>query len=271
MDIDVGCHFVFEVPYPAHAIVMVEPHSNERPNLVSEQFDVEPYAPSSIYFDHFGNVCRRITLDGPTAELTFRARMISSGEPDPIHRDAMAVPPNVLPAEALTFLLPSRYCESDQMVDRAVELFGHMAQGWDQVQAICDWVHAEVRFDYMSSSPSHSAMSVLEARVGVCRDFTHLAIGMCRALNLPTRYVFGYLPDIGIVPNGSPMDFCAWMEVYLGDRWHTFDPRNNRPRFGRVVIGRGRDAADVAMVTSFGLLTLVDMTVQAEEAPTAAD
>lgn len=173
--------------------------------------------------------------------------------------------PQDLSDDALLFVLPSRYCQSDQFADFAFAQFSLLPPGWSRVQAICDWVHESVRFDYESSSPSKSATDVLASRVGVCRDFTHLAIALCRALNIPARYVFGYLPDIGVPDLGAPMDFCAWMEVFLGTGWHTFDPRNNQRRIGRTVIGRGRDAADVAMVTSFGQVELKTMTVTANE------
>jgi len=171
-----------------------------------------------------------------------------------------------LPDEALLFLLPSRYCESDVLADEAFHLFGSTPSGWARVQAISDWANGHLGFQYGASSPSFSARDVFDRGLGVCRDFSHLAITMCRALNIPARYVFGYLPDIEVPDPGTPMDFCAWMEVYLGDGWHTFDPRNNQRRIGRTVIGRGRDAADVAMVTSFGAVELCSMTVIAREA-----
>jgi transglutaminase-like putative cysteine protease len=157
------------------------------------------------------------------------------------------------------------------LVDVAWAQFGAFESGWAQVQAVGDWVHEQIEYDCARWSPSYSAASVLEGRVGVCRDFTHLGIGLCRALNLPARYVFGYLPDIGVPDPRSPMDFCAWMDAYLGDRWYTFDPRNNRRPIGRVVIGRGRDAADVAMVTTFGRAELITMIVVAELADRDAE
>jgi transglutaminase-like putative cysteine protease len=178
--------------------------------------------------------------------------------------------PDELPNRALPFLLPSRYCESDLLGDRAWNLFGDLAPGWDRVQAIVDWVHDQIDFDYGRSSTSHTAVSMLQDSVGVCRDYTHVAIALCRALNIPARYAFGYLPDIDVPDPGTPMDFCAWMEVQLGGRWYTFDVRNNQRRKGRVLIGRGRDAADVAMVTSFGSAPLLDMRVTAEQVGNAA-
>jgi transglutaminase-like putative cysteine protease len=165
----------------------------------------------------------------------------------------------------LLFTLPSRYCLSDELSDTAWDLFGNTWPGWERVQAVCDWVHQNVRFQYGTSTPRTTAVDVYEKRVGVCRDFAHLALTFCRAMNIPARYTFGYLPDIGVPPPDEPMDFCAWFEAYLGGRWLTFDPRNNTRRVGRVVIGRGRDALDVAMVTTYGSHTLQSMVVWADE------
>jgi transglutaminase-like putative cysteine protease len=219
-----------------------------------------------VYHDHFGNTCRRIDLPAGKARLSFDARVNVADQADPEVWSAVEVAPSELPDEALLFLLPSRYCESDVLADEAFRLFGSTPSGWARVQAISDWANGHLGFQYGASSPSFSARDVFDRGLGVCRDFSHLAITMCRALNIPARYVFGYLPDIEVPDPGTPMDFCAWMEVYLGDGWHTFDPRNNQRRIGRTVIGRGRDAADVAMVTSFGAVELCSMTVIAREA-----
>src|ERR1700675_1866941 len=171
-----------------------------------------------------------------------------------------------MPGDLLHFTLPSRYCLSDELLGTAWELFGQTAPGGARVQAICDWVHDNIRFKYGTSNPLTTAVDVLNNRIGVCRDLTHLAVTFCRAMNIPARYVFGYLPDLYVPPDPAPMDFAAWMEVWLGDRWWTFDPRNNIRRKGRIVIGRGRDASDVAMATTFGGPLLESMEVQAEEA-----
>jgi len=160
--------------------------------------------------------------------------------------------------------MPSRYCLSDVLFPRAQELFGLTPPGWARVQAICDWVHTNIRFSYGTSTPATTALDVLANGIGVCRDFTHLAIAFCRALNIPARYAFGYLPDIDVPPATAPMDFCAWFEVYLGGRWYVFDARNNERRKGRVTIARGRDALDVAMLTTFGMVTLASMIVRAD-------
>jgi transglutaminase-like putative cysteine protease len=265
IQIGVGCTFEFVAAVDTHAIVMVEPHLSEIGNVAATKFDIDPHTPSHVYLDQFGNSCRRVNLAAGPVTLRFDAEVLAVGDPDPSFLDAPQLDPHELSDDTLTFVLPSRFCQSDQMLDAAVTRFGGISPGWARVQAICDWVHEGVTFQYGASSPSMSALDVFESRIGVCRDFTHLAITMCRALNIPARYVFGYLPDIGVPDPGTPMDFCAWMEVFLGGQWHTFDPRNNQRRIGRTVIGRGRDAADVAMVTSFGRVELVSMTVRAEE------
>ena len=175
--------------------------------------------------------------------------------------------PDGLPDDTLIYTLPSRYCLPDVLGDEAWSRFGPMRTGYPRVQAICDYVNSHLTFRYGSSGPQSTAVDVNRTGFGVCRDFTHLAISFCRALNIPARYVFGYLPDMDVPPDPAPMDFAAWMEVWLGDRWWTFDPRNNRRRKGRILIGCGRDASDVAMVTTFGAPLLESMTVHAQEEP----
>jgi len=263
IQIEVGCTFEFEAARDTHAIVMVEPHFSEIGRVAETRFDITPHAASNVYLDQFANSCRRVNIAAGPVVMTFDAEVSAVEDPDPTVHGADEVAPADLPDDVLMFVLPSRYCESDRIADSVIQQFGHLAPGWSRVQAICDWVHGSVTFEYGASSPSYSAMDIFESRIGVCRDFTHLAIAMCRSLNIPARYVFGYLPDIGVPDPGTPMDFCAWMEVFLGHEWHTFDPRNNERRIGRTVIGRGRDAADVAMVTSFGPVLLNSMTVRA--------
>ncbi len=173
-----------------------------------------------------------------------------------------------LPHEVLVYLLASRYCEVDsELKDLAWKLFGHVQAGWPRVQAICDFVHKHIRFDYMKARANRTALDAYRERVGVCRDFMHLAITFCRCLNIPARYATGYLGDIGVPPVHCPMDFSAWFEAYLGGQWYTFDARNNVPRIGRVLMARGRDAADVALTTTFGVNTLESFRVWADEAP----
>jgi transglutaminase-like putative cysteine protease len=247
--------------------MQVEPRPDGEFRVTEAEWDEETAATSRTYVDVYGNLCRRLTLPAGESTIRFDAFVEVSPEVDEADPSAGVVPSAELPDEVLAFTLPSRFCPSDEMGSVARNLFSSYTPGYGQVQAVCDWVHDNLTFGYGSSGPTTTAADVYDARRGVCRDFAHLAITFCRALNVPTRYAFGYLPDIGVPPPADPMDFCAWMEVYLGGRWFTFDPRNNRRRVGRVLIGRGRDALDVAMVTSFGLADLNSMVVWAEEAP----
>lgn len=266
MRLRIGCHFVFTVDHPTHSVLIVEPHPDEASRVVEEQFTTDPAVETSRYQDAAGTRCRRLTLPVGRVELDYQGLVEDDGLPDPIDPQAAHVPVADLPDETLTYLLPSRYCQSDQVGDLAFQTFGSIEGGWAKAQAISAWVHDHIEFNYGIASPNFTALDVLESGTGVCRDYTHLMIALCRAINIPARYVFGYLPDIAVPDPGLPMDFCAWVEVYVGDRWYTFDPRNHQHRIGRVVIGRGHDAADVAMVTSFGRVGLDSMTVTAEEA-----
>ena len=208
----------------------------------------------------------------PSGNLALRYDAICA-VPDEAEPDASAAiqrPIEELPGEVLHFTLPSRYCLSDELMGKAWELFGQTPLGEARVHAICDWVHDNIKFQYGTSDPLTTAVDVLNNRIGVCRDITHLAVSFCRAMNIPARYVFGYLPDIYVPISPDPMDFAAWMEVWLDDRWWTFDPRNNERRVGRVLIGRGRDALDVAMLTTFGPAAFRKMTVWADVAEDAA-
>jgi transglutaminase-like putative cysteine protease len=218
---------------------------------VPEVFSTDPDVPSATYRDVFGNLCRRFIA--PPGDLTIRSDCVieDSGEVDVASPEAEQVPVSSLPDDTLLYLMGSRYCETDRLSQIAWNLFGGTPPGWARVQAICDFTHQRIAFDYQNARATRTAYDAYEERAGVCRDYAHLAIALCRCMNIPARYVNGYLGDIG-VPVRDPMDFSAWMEVYLGDRWWTFDPRNNIPRIGRIVLARGRDAADVAMLTSFG-------------------
>lgn len=269
MLIEIGCHFAFELVQPTHGVLIVEPHPDELGRVSGAAFTTSHAGSSSTYLDVFGNRCRRLTMPAGPFEITYRAMVADDGGYDVIDPYAPELPAEALPDDVLQYLLPSRYCQSDQLAPFAFEQFGAVAPGWSRVQSISQWVHEHVRFDYATASPNTTAADVLASGHGVCRDYTHLAVALCRALNIPTRYVFGYLPDIAVPDPGLPMDFCAWMEVWLGDRWFTFDPRNHQHRIGRCVIGRGRDAADVAMVTTFGQVELRTMTVVAREVPDA--
>jgi transglutaminase-like putative cysteine protease len=231
---------------------------------VPEVFSTTPEVPTSTYRDLFGNTCRRFVA--PPGDLTFRSdsTIWDSGDVDECQPNAIQHPVGDLPDECLVFLMGSRYCETDRLSQVAWNLFGHIEPGWGRVQAICDFVHERITFNYQNARSTRTAFEAYEEQTGVCRDFAHLAVALCRCMNIPTRYVNGYLGDIG-VPRVDPMDFAAWIEVYLGGRWWTFDPRNNIRRIGRIVISHGRDAADVAMVSSFGPHILNSFTVWARE------
>ena len=269
LNVRVGCEFNYDVSAPATMTVQVRPRSDARHQLVSESWATTPLLPVDEYADVYGNPVKRLVVpDGPLT-LKYDAVCAVPGDADPDGSGTPQVPVGEIPGELLHFPLPSRYCLSDELMDTAWQLFGQTEPGWSRVQAICDWVHDHVEFKHGASSPGTTAMDVFQSRKGVCRDFAHLAVSFCRALNIPARYVFGYLPDIDVPPNPDPMDFAAWMEVWLGDRWWTFDPRNNARRVGRVLIGRGRDALDVAMVTTFGPAAFRSMTVWADIAEAA--
>jgi len=271
VEVRVGCEFSFFAAVPTAAIVQVEPRFDCGPTLVRGQWSTDPGLAEHSYRDGFGNSCRRMTLPAGAAVLTYDAIVRVGDEPDPIDVSAEEIPADRLPDEALAFTVPSRFCLPDQLGDVAWTEFGGHRPGYPRVQAVCDFVHDRLRFDYGASSPIATALDAYEARAGVCRDFAHLGISLCRALNIPARYAFGYIPNVGpnidAVRAAEPMDFCAWMEVFLGGRWWTFDPRNNAPRTGRVLVGLGRDAVDVAMITAFGGPELTSMVVWADALP----
>src|SRR5260370_15916091 len=225
----------------------------------------EPRVPVREYVDVFGNYCWRFVAPSRRFRIRYDAVVAISREPDLVVPDAPLVAVDELPDATLVFTLASRYIQSDLLVGRAWELFGSTPPTWARVQAVCDWVHTNITYATGSSDPTVTAMDVFERRVGVCRDLALLATAFCRALNIPARYTFGYFPDIAVEPPDVPMDFHAWFEAYVGDRWYPFDARHNVPRIGRVVIGRGRDAVDVAMATQYGSSRLDTMTVWADE------
>jgi transglutaminase-like putative cysteine protease len=262
----VGCSFVHVATVPTHAVLQVEPRRDVGGTVVEDAWRNDPPATGTTYVDLYGNLCRRLTIPDGRSSLSYDALVEIDGSPDLVRVGAKEVAAGELPADALVFTLPSRYCPSDELADEAWALFGSVDPGWSRVQAICDWVHDTIDYTARSSTPLTTAVDVYKARTGVCRDFAHLAVTFCRAFSIPARYAVGYLPDIGVTPPDEPMDFCAWTEVLLDDRWWTFDPRNNVPRRGRVLIGRGRDALDVAMITAFGGAELETMDVHADEA-----
>ncbi len=263
--IRVGCEFQFEADAPVPTLMLVRARPDAEHHTLYESKWLQPEVSLREYADVFGNRCWRFTAPAGGLTVRYDAVVETDREPDLVHPDVQLVPVVDLPDETLMYTLASRYVESDQLVGEAWNLFGDTPPSWARVQAICDWVHANVRYETGSSGPATTAMDVYRSRQGVCRDFALIAVALCRAMNIPARYTFGYLPDIAVEPPDVPMDFHAWFEAYLGDRWYTFDARHNRPRIGRVVIGRGRDAVDVALTTSFGPLRLKQMTVWADE------
>jgi transglutaminase-like putative cysteine protease len=267
MDIRVGCEFKYEATWPTPTILQVQPHPQGELTPLREEWQLTAGLSMRAYHDIYGNLCQRLLLPPGEHTLRYDAVIKVADSWDEVSPGAAQLPVEDLPDDVLLYTLPSRFCLSDVLGDVAWDLFGATQAGWGRVQAICDWVNAHIRFQYGTSTAQTTAVDIYEQREGVCRDLTHLAVTFCRALNIPTRYVFGYLPDIGVPAPDAPMDFCAWMEVFLGGRWWTFDPRNNTPRVGRVLIGRGRDALDVAMVTSYGSPNLRQMIVWADEAP----
>jgi transglutaminase-like putative cysteine protease len=252
-------------------ILTLSVHPSRRRDLITQdRLRIRPFVDATEYRDGFGNICH--VIHAPEGELTISADFLlqDSGEPDDIARNAQQIPLESLPVDTLVYLLGSRYCETDRLTNLAWAIFGKVPKGWPLVQAICNYVHETVRFGYQYASPTRTAYETHVQGRGVCRDFAHLAIAFCRCMNIPARYCTGYLGDIGVPPEETPMDFSAWFEAYLGGRWYAFDARHNVPRIGRVLIARGRDATDVALVTSFGPSKLVGFKVVAEEAMPAA-
>lgn len=264
MQLHVGCEFTYESTPPTPAVALVQPRTDLAHTLLNERWQIRPHADRHEYRDLFGNRCERFTLSGGNSTIRYDALVDVTAEADPVDYTAPQHEVENLPDETLVYTLASRYCLTETLSQVAWHLFSWSTPGWQRVQAVCDWVHNNIRYGLITSTPMTTAVDVYAAGGGMCRDFAHLAITFCRALNIPARYVFGYMPDIGIPGPFSPMDFHAWFEVYLGDRWWTFDARFNKPRIGRVPIGIGRDAVDVAMVTTYGPAIFKEMTVWAE-------
>ena len=269
MLIRLGYDLQFDIPYPVAMAAMLYIHPSRIPDLVEpDVLNLEPALKTTEYLDGFGNRVSRFLAASGRLRLSNSTLLQDSGKPDPVDTSAREHPVEELPDDTLQFLLNSRYCEVDRLSSTAVELFGWMPKGWSRVQAICDWVHWKVKFGYHHARSTKTALDVFTERVGVCRDYQHLAITFCRALNIPARYATGYLGDIG-VPRNDPMDFSAWFEVFLEGRWWAFDARNNVPRIGRILMAVGRDASDVAMTTSFGIANLVSFRVVSDEVAAA--
>ena len=262
----VGCEFVHETDYTTPAVLQVEARRDGPHTIFSETWETSPAVPSHVYFDTYGNLCRRLNLPAGRSTLRYDALVEVPSAPDEIDWNAQQQPVDELPDETLLHTLASRYCLSDSLADIAWQLFGATPRGWARVQAANDWIYNNIKYEIGWSTPATNALEAYDNRAGICRDFAHLGISFCRALNIPARYCSGYLPDIGVVAPPTDMDFHAWFEAYLGGRWHTFDARHNILRRGRVVITRGRDAVDCAMITTYGAADLKRMTVWADEA-----
>ncbi|MEO1017507.1 MAG: transglutaminase family protein [Pseudomonadota bacterium] len=267
MRIQLGCELTYDVPNPTPMIVLLNVHYSLVGFFeVPDQLKTTPAVPIQSYRDGFGNWCNRLVAPAGRFVLGTNGVMQDDGASDPVNWNATQHPVEELSAESLLFLLGSRYCETDRLSEEAWRLFGGTAPGWPRVQAICDFVHNHVTFGYEHSRATRTAMETYQEARGVCRDYTHLAVTFCRCMNIPTRYCTGYVSDIGQPPPYAPMDFAAWMECYLGGRWWAFDPRNNRPMIGRVLIAHGRDAADVPLTHTFGPNLLAGFKVWIDEA-----
>ncbi len=264
MQIRVGFDMSFECRQPTPTLLMVQIHPSRSGDMVvPDTLHCEPAMPVREILDLYGNRCRRILLPAGRGRLWSDAVLADAGLADPACPDACQHDVADLPDSVLPFLLGSRYCETDRLSQAAWARFAQIPPGWARVQAICDFVNAHVSFGYQYARPTQTAWDVFNRKCGVCRDFSHLAITLCRGMNIPARYCTGYLPDIGLPP--EPPDFHSWFEAYLGGGWHSFDARYNRPRIGRILMARGRDAADVAICTTFNPHKLTSFTVWAEE------
>ncbi|HEY5861526.1 MAG TPA: transglutaminase family protein [Casimicrobiaceae bacterium] len=266
MQIRVGFEMTYDCPQPTPMIFNLNVHFSRVSDLAGrDDLLFDPPLPVAAYRDSFGNWCTRIVAPKGRTRVTADATVHDSGAPDVVVHDAQQHPVPELPEESLLFLLGSRYCETDRLSEIAWNLFGQAPTGWGRVQAICDFVHRHITFGYEHARMTRTALEAYYDKTGVCRDYTHLAVAFCRCMNIPARYCTGYLGDIGVPPPHGTMDFAAWFEVFLGGKWHTFDARNNTPRIGRVLIARGRDAADVAISSTFGPNTLVGFRVWTDE------
>jgi transglutaminase-like putative cysteine protease len=266
MQIRLGYEIIYNVPQPTPMILALSIHFSRASDIIIPDFlTTDPAIPIGGYRDGFGNWCTRVMAPAGRICIKTDARIRDSGLPDEIFRRAQQHAVQDLPEETLVFLLGSRYCETDLLSQTAWDLFGHTQPGWARVQAICDYVHNRIAFDYQQARATRSAWEGFQERTGVCRDYAHLAAAFCRCMNIPARYCTGYLGDMGTPPPYGVGDFAAWFEAYIGGDWHVFDPRNNVPRIGRVLMARGRDASDVAIATTFGPNTLESFKVWADE------
>jgi len=266
MQIRVGCELSYECPHPTPMILALNVHYSRVSDLViPDHLVLTPPVPVTAYRDEFGNWRSRLVAPAGGITLHTNGLINDSGKPEAVDPGAWQHAVEHLPAETLGYLLGSRYCETDKMVEIAWDLFDKTPPGYERVQAICDYVHRHLRFGYEHARATKTALEAYHEGTGVCRDYTHLAITFCRCMNIPARYCTAYLGDIGVPASSAPMDFAASFEAFLGGRWHMFDPRNNRPRIGRILIAQGRDAADVPISNAFGQNTLTHFRVWTDE------
>jgi transglutaminase-like putative cysteine protease len=266
MKIGVGFEISYAAAQPTPMVIMLSIHPSRRGDIIgTESITAEPDTPIGFYRDSFDNICGRLVAPAGGVTLRGSALVRDSGLPDAVAPAAQQVPIDQLPDDLLLYLMASRYCETDKLTDIAWSLFGNSRPGWDRVAAICDFVHGHVTFGYQHANHMKSAHDVYEQRAGVCRDFAHLALTFCRCMGIPARYCTGYMGDIGIPREPEPMDFSGWFQAWLSGQWYTFDARHNHPRIGRILMATGRDAADVALTTSFGRMTLVKFVVISDE------
>jgi transglutaminase-like putative cysteine protease len=272
MRIRAGYELIYDCPQPTAMLLALNIHPSRRVDLLTDQvLRFDPVVEARDYVDGFGNVCTRIVAPAGQLTIATEFEIYDHGQPDPVAPDARQHDIRDLPDDVLVYLLGSRYCETDRLADFAWAQFGGTVPGWPRVQAIVDFVHDHIAFNYQMADCTRSAFGGYQDRTGVCRDFAHLAITLCRCMNIPARYCTGYLGDIGVPPVPDPMDFSAWFEVFLGGHWYTFDARHNRPRIGRILMATGRDATDVALSTSFGASRLAGFKVITEEVAAPAE
>jgi transglutaminase-like putative cysteine protease len=266
MKLRVGFEMSYQCAQPTPMILALSIHHSRASDLVRpDHLMTRPSVPISAYRDLFGNWCSRVVAPAGRFVISADALVHDSGQPDVVAPWATQTPVEYLPEATLVYLLGSRYCETDLLSEVAWQRFGSGPTGWARVQAVCDFVHRHIQFGYAHARATRTAFEAYNEGQGVCRDYAHLAIALCRCLNIPARYCTGYLGDVGMPPPYGPMDFAGWFEAWLGDRWYTFDARNNTPRIGRVLIARGRDACDVALSSTFGANTLEGFKVWTDE------
>jgi transglutaminase-like putative cysteine protease len=264
--LNIGYALSYQASQPTPMILNLNVHHSRAGDLIrADSLTTDPWVPSATYRDGFGNLCTRLVAPLGLIQISADALINDTGLADPIARNAQQIAVDQLPVDTLVYLLQSRYCDTENLSNIAWSLFNGTPMGWARVQAVCDFVHRHLEFGYPFARATRTAFEAYQERKGVCRDFAHLAVALCRCLNIPARYCTGYLGDIGVPPVAAPMDFSGWFEVYLEGGWYTFDARHNVPRIGRVLIARGRDAADVAISMTFGACTLQGFKVWTDE------